>query len=512
MTSDLLLVLPLLLPLYGALVCFAFWQQEQWQALMAGLVQVAWLLVMVLLMQRVLEQEVISTQVGNWPAPYGITLAADVFSALILLSAAVIGLAVYLFSLQGLDVTRRRFGYYPLLLLLQMGVGGVCLTGDLFNLFVWFELLLICCFALLSLGGTKGQLEGTLKYVTINFLASGLLLTGVGIMYSLFGSLNLAELALLVRTPDHPNIRLLSMASVFFLVGFGIKAAIFPLFFWLPASYHTPPVAISAFIAGLITKVGMYTFIRLFTLLFVSDLDFLLPLLAILSGLTMVIGVVGAAAQTDFKKILSFHIISQIGYMLMGLAIYTPLALAGSVFFIIHNILVKTNLFLISGVVAQRYRTFSLKKLGGVYLQQPWLAVLFLLSALSLAGTPPLSGFWGKLMLAKAGLQAGDYVLVGVSLLVSLITLFSMTKIWNEVFWKPRPFPTKTDNILAPVNPLRLWQLYLPVVMLLGFILFIGLYARPLVQLSERAATRLLHIETYTDTVLSKNAKNKTGS
>ncbi|MCX2741859.1 proton-conducting transporter transmembrane domain-containing protein [Pontibacter anaerobius] len=503
MSSDLLLLLPLLIPLYGALVCLMFWQQEQWQAVMVGLAQIAWMTTIVFLMQRVMAEEVLVTQIGNWPAPFGITLVADIFGALMLLAAAVIGIAVYLFSLQGLDVTRRRFGYYPLLLLLQMGVSGVCLTGDLFNLFVWFEVLLICCFALLSLGGTKGQLEGTLKYVTINFLASGFLLAGVGVMYSLYGALNLAELALMVRQPEHPNLPLLSMASVFFLVGFGIKSAIFPLFFWLPASYHSPPVAISALIAGLVTKVGIYTLIRLFTLIFISDLGFMLPLLAILSGFTMLIGVIGAAAQTDFKKILSFHIISQIGYMLMGLAIYTPLAIAGSVFFIVHNILVKTNLFLISGVVAQRYRTFSLKKLGGVYLHQPVLALLFLLSALSLAGTPPLSGFWGKLMLAKAGLEAGAYTLVGVSLCVSLITLFSMTKIWNEVFWKPKPGNHIPDKDLAPVSLLRLRQLHLPVILLLVVILFIGVYARPLVQLSVRAANGLLHIEKYTETVLS---------
>ncbi|WP_299757248.1 proton-conducting transporter membrane subunit [uncultured Pontibacter sp.] len=509
MPSDLLLLLPLLIPLYGALLCLMFWQKEKWQAAMAGLAQVAWLAGSAFLLQRVWVQDVVSTQIGNWPAPYGITLVADVFSALLLLAGAVIGLAVYLFSLQGLDVTRRRFGYYPLLLLLQMGVSGVCLTGDLFNLYVWFEVLLICCFALLSLGSTKGQLEGTLKYVTINFLASGLLLTGVGVVYSLFGSLNLAELAVLVRQPTHPNLPLLSMASIFFLVGFGVKSAIFPLFFWLPASYHTPPIAISAFIAGLITKVGIYTFIRLFTLIFVSDLGFLLPLLAILSGLTMLVGVIGAAAQTDFKKILSFHIISQIGYMLMGLAIYTPLAIAGSIFFIVHNILVKTNLFLISGVVAERYRTFSLKKLGDVYLEQPILALLFLVSALSLAGTPPLSGFWGKLMLAKAGLTAGNYILVATSLCVSLVTLFSMTKIWNEVFWKPKAQSLEKKLTRAPVNLFRLRQLYLPVILLLVFILFIGVCARPLVQLSERAANGLLHIENYTETVLTNNNTRK---
>lgn len=499
-----MLILPLLLPLYGAVFCLLAWQRVRAQAIVAGVVQVSWLASACLLFYQVYRDGILASDIGNWPAPFGITLVADLFSVLILLSATVVGLAVYMFSLQGLDFTRKRFGYYPLLLLLQLGVAGVCLTGDIFNLYVWFEVLLICCFALLSLGGTRAQLEGTLKYVTINFVASGLLLTGVGVIYSLFGSLNLAELAQLVRQPHHQNLPLLSMSSIFFLTGFGIKSAIFPLFFWLPASYHTPPIAISAFVAGLISKIGIYTLIRLFTLVFISDLGFMLPLLLLLSALTMVVGVVGAAAQKDFRKILSFHIISQIGYMLMGLAIYTPLALAGSVYFIVHNILVKTNLFLVSGVVAQRHHTFSLKKLGGLYLKQPVLALLFLLSALALAGVPPLSGFWGKFMLARGGFEAGNYTIVGVSLCVSLVTLFSMTKIWNEVFLKQKskPAPPPSDVIRAGNFSDKL--LYVPVVFLLLFILFISLYAQPVIHVAQEAAHQLLHTEFYIDAVLYK--------
>lgn len=502
MSAHLLLLLPLVLPLFGAIVCLFFWRLERWQALVSGIVQLGLLAVTVLLLVRVHAQKVLSTQVGSWSAPFGITMVADTFSALILVAAAVVGLAVFFFSVYGLDKSRQRYGYFPLMLFLQMGVGGVCLTGDLFNLYVWFELILICCFALLSLGGTKLQLEGALKYVTINFIASGLLLTGTGVMYSLFGALNLAELALLVREGSHPNLPLLRMASVFFLTGFGIKAAVFPMFFWLPASYHTAPIAISAFIAGLITKVGVYTLIRLYTLIFITDQDFMLPLLVILSGCTMVVGVIGAAAQNDFRRILSFHIISQIGYMLMGLAIYTPLAIAGSIFFIIHNILVKTNLFLVSGIVAQYHRSFSLPKLGSVYLQQPFIAILFLISALSLAGTPPLSGFWGKFMLAKAGFEAGNYLLVTTSLCVSLVTLFSMTKIWNEVFWKPKPRALSKSIILTPAGRWRIALLYIPVVFLCTCVLAIGVCAGPLVEMAMEASQELFHIETYTNTVL----------
>ncbi len=503
MSQNLLLILPLLLPLFGAVLCMLVGQHIKLQAAVAGITQLAWLAAVSQLFWGVYQHGIHVTHIGNWPASYGITFVADIFSVLILLSAAVVGLAVYLFSLQGLDAARRRTGYYPLHLVLQMGVAGASLTGDIFNLYVWFEVLLICCFALLSLGGTKVQLEGTLKYATINFLASGLLLTGIGVVYSLFGTLNMAELAHLIRQPGHQSNHLLSLTSIFFLTGFGIKSAIFPLFFWLPASYHAPPIAISSFIAGLISKVGIYTLIRLFTLLFVSDQGFMLPLLMVLSGLTMVVGVIGAAAQTDFRKILSFHIVSQIGYMLMGLAIYTPLALAGSIFFIVHNIIVKTNLFLISGVVAQLHRTFSLKKLGDVYLLQPFLALLFLITALALAGVPPLSGFWGKFMLAKGGFAAGNYTIVGISLGVSLITLFSMTKIWNEVFWKSKKQAAATISESNKTSYPYPSLLYVPVLFLFGIILFLSLYAQPVIALAKQAAMQLLHTESYIDAVLN---------
>lgn len=455
------------------------------------------------LLFQVSQSGILTTQIGNWPAPFGIGLVADLFSCLMVLSSAIVGTAVFLFSIKGLDRARQTFGYYPVLLILQMGVSGVCLTGDLFNMFVWFEVLLICCFVLIALGGTKPQLEGAIKYVTINLMASSFLLTGIGVIYGILGTLNMAEMAVLVRTPA-ANPTLISMAGMFFLLAFGIKAAIFPLFFWLPASYHTPPIAISAFIAGLLTKVGMYALIRLFTLVFVTDQSLTIPLFTVLAGFTMVIGVLGAASQNDFRKILSFHIVSQIGYMLMGLALFTPLAIAGSIYFIVHNILVKTNLFLISGVVAQRHGTFALKKLGGVYLQAPFLSVLFFISAFSLAGIPPFSGFWGKFMLAKAGFQIDSFAIVITSLAVSLLTIFSMTKIWNEVFWKPKPETDPLDEVTSEAE-LRVNRfLHVPVIFMVLFILFIGVCAEPVVAVAHRAAEQLLNSEMYINAVLKK--------
>lgn len=267
---HLLLILPLLLPLYGAILCLFCWKRVLLQKVVGSIINAALLLATGILLYEVHTYGILKTQIGNWPAPYGITLVADLFSCLMVLTASVTGAAVFIYSFRGLKIQRQLYGYYPLLHMLQLGVSGACLTGDIFNLFVWFEVLLISCFVLITLGGTRPQLEGAIKYVTINFLASGLLLTGIGVVYGLTGSLNMAELAIIVRRPAENN-SLFLMAGMFFIISLGIKSAVFPLFFWLPASYHTPPIAISAYIGGLITKVGVYALIRLFTLIFIVD-------------------------------------------------------------------------------------------------------------------------------------------------------------------------------------------------------------------------------------------------
>jgi multicomponent Na+:H+ antiporter subunit D len=284
-----------------------------------------------------------------------------------------------------------------------------------------------------------------------------------------------------------------------FLVAFGIKAAIFPLFFWLPASYHTPPVAVSAIFAGLLTKVGVYALIRVFTLLFVQDVSYTHSLILIVAGLTMVTGVLGAAAQDEFRRILSFHIVSQIGYMLMGLALFTPLALAGSIFYIIHHIIVKTNLFLISGVVYRLSGTYQLKKLGGLYQSSPGIAMLFLIPALSLAGIPPLSGFWAKFTLVRAGLEVEQYAIVATALGVGLLTLFSMTKIWAEAFWKEKP--AAGDEDAARTNQTGL-PLLLPIIILATVTVSIGLITEPVFRLASQAAEQLLNPADYIRAVL----------
>jgi multicomponent Na+:H+ antiporter subunit D len=489
-----LLVLPILLPLLTAAMALLAWRHRFGQRLLGVGGAVASLAVALALLARVDRHGIQAVQIGSWSAPFGITLVADLFSAIMLVLTSLIGLAVSVYSLATVDAEREAFGYYPLLHLLLMGVSGAFLTGDIFNLYVAFEVMLMASFVLLALGGERAELEGAIKYVTLNLVSSALFLAAVGVLYGTVGSLNMADLAGRLSGDVSPG--LVGAIAMLFLAAFGIKAAVFPLFFWLPASYHTPPAAVSAVFAGLLTKVGVYALIRVFTLLFVQDVAFTHGLILAVAGLTMVTGVLGAVAQSEFRRILSFHIVSQIGYMVMGLGLYTPLALAGSVFYIVHHIIVKTNLFLVAGLVHRLRGTYELKPLGDLYRDHAGLAVLFLLPALSLAGVPPLSGFVAKLSLVRAGVEAERYVIVAVALTVGLLTLVSMMKIWAEAFWKPSPAPpgrrplAGTPALLLPVGALAVVTVAL------------GLAAEPILALATRAAEQLLDRSRYIEAVL----------
>ena len=436
--------------------------------------------------------------VGNWSAPFGITLVADLFSSIMVVITAIIGLATAFYSMGIIDRDRIKFGYYPLLQILLMGINGAFLTGDIFNLYVWFEVMLISSFVLLALGGKRAQIEGAIKYVTLNLLSSALFLAGVGILYGLTGTLNMADLARKLQLIN--NHEMVTVVAMLFLVAFGIKSAVFPLFFWLPGSYHTPPVSVSAIFAGLLTKVGVYALIRVFTLIFNNDSQFTDSVILVIAGFTMFTGVLGAASQMDFRKILSFHIISQIGYMIMGLGLNSPLAIAGSIFYIFHHIIVKTNLFFISGAVNLVGGSYKLKKLGSFYKFYPLIGLLFLIPALSLAGIPPLSGFWAKFTVIKAGLDLEQYFIVIVALIVGFLTLFSMTKIWNEVFWKDAEVETEIKSLRINLHNRIL--IFFPVVLLAIITIIIGIHAEPFFDLAQRASNELLNPDVYIKTVL----------
>lgn len=497
-----LVIFPIILPLVFAVIMLLFWKKvtvHRYINLAGSFIS---LVVSIIILEAVISDGIISLQVGGWEAPFGISIVADLLSTVMVVITAVIGFATALYSLGTMDEEREKYLYYPLLQLLLMGINGAFLTGDIFNLYVWFEVMLISSFVLLALGGRRGQLEGAIKYVTLNLLSSAIFLAAVGILYGIAGTLNMADLAR--KIPFLEQKELLTVVSILFMVAFGVKAAIFPLFFWLPASYHTPPVAVSAIFAGLLTKVGVYALIRFFTTIFIHDTAFTHNLLLISAALTMLTGVLGAAAQNDFRKILSFHIISQIGYMILGLALYSPLAIAGAIFYVIHHIIVKTNLFFVSGVVKKLKGSYSLKDIGGVYKYYPLLGLLFLIPALSLAGIPPLSGFWAKFVVIKAGLEIQEYFVVGIALLVGLLTLFSMTKIWNEVFWKddPKGSENHLDESYKLISNYKKYMMITPIIFLALITIVIGLYAEPFVNFANDAANQLIDSSNYINSVL----------
>lgn len=502
--SSWLLVLPIVLPMAVGSAGLVIRRRPQVQRAIGVLGAAAHLAVSMLLLLRVMSEGIQVAGIGGWEAPYGIVLAADLFGAGMVCMAAFMGVVVAVYALADVSRARAEFGFFSLYHMLLAGVCGAFLAGDIFNLYVWFEVMLMSSFVLLVLDGGRAQMEGAVKYVTLNLFSSVIFLSAVGILYGKTGTLNYADLAVKLQEVGDPT--LITPISIMFLVAFGIKAGMFPLFFWLPASYHTPPVPVTTIFSALLTKVGVFAMIRAFTLIFTPDLDLISNLLAWLAGFTMVCGVLGAVAQYDVRRLLSFHIISQIGYLLMGLSLalgadtaeQAQLALAATVFFMFHVIIAKSGLFLVAGIMHRLRRTFDLKRLGDLYREKPGLAMLFLVSALALAGIPPLSGFFAKFALIRVSLETEAYGLSATALGVSILTLYSMIKIWAEAFWKEAPDrPSPLVNLPAPG-----WLMYAPVMLLAAASVGMGVFAEPFAEFAMDAAAQLLDKEAYIAAVL----------
>ncbi|CAN5734795.1 Na+/H+ antiporter subunit D [soil metagenome] len=499
-----LVLLPVIVPLAGAALGLAAWESLRAQRIVAVAASLGLLVAGIVLLAAVERHGVLTLQLGDWPAPFGITFVADLFSAILVVLTGVLGLAVTVYSLATIDEGRQRHGYFPLLLVLLAGVSGTFVTGDLFNLYVWFEVLLIASFVLLALGGERAQLEGALKYVAINLVASAILLVTIGVLYGLTGTVNMADLSVKLVAVEQDG--LVTGLAVMLLVAFGIKAALVPLFFWLPASYHTPPVAVAAIFAGLLTKVGIYALVRVFTLLFPSDALTLQLLILGLAALTMVVGVLGAIAQHEMRRLLAFLIVADIGFLVMGLGFFTVAALAGVIYFRVHVAIAKATLFLLAGAVKQVSGTLELAATGGLWVLRPGLAVLFGLAALSLAGVPPFSGFLAKLSLVQAGLAVDQLVMVGVALAVSVLILYAVLKVWNATFWKPPPERALAGAMAAPTDPHGGGRLeaavLLPIAGLVACSVALSVGAGPVFALMDRAAQELLDPSAYLAAVM----------
>lgn len=437
-------------------------------------------------------------RLGNWPAPFGIVLLADRLAVTMLLLGTITSLAVILYDVADPDRELRRLPFQPLFHFLLMGLNGAFVTGDLFNLFVFFEVLLIASYALVTLGASPRQLRAGFQFVVLNLVSSALFLFGIGALYGLTGTLNMADLAVKVPQLAEADARLLRVAMMTLLVVFSTKAALLPLAFWLPDTYPAAPPPVSAMFGGIATKVGVYALIRVFTTVFAEVRAPAAEVLIFLGIVSMIIGVLGAVAQTEIRRLLSFHIISQIGYLAFGLALFTVSGVAAAIFYMVHYTIVKCALFLVAGLGERLGSSRDLKHLHGLARRSPTLAMLFFVAAISLAGLPPTSGFLSKYLLLAAGIAEGRYLAVTVGFVAGLLTLLSMMKIWTMAFWgaehEGTAVPMKGGQLLA-------------VGLLVSFSLTIAVAAEPLYEFSRAAAEQVLNTGAYVTAVQPLNTE-----
>ncbi|MGC5165791.1 Na+/H+ antiporter subunit D [Luteimicrobium sp. DT211] len=485
-----LVPLPVVLPLLAAGLALAFARRPRVQRIVS-VVALAGVLAVGVALLVLTDGRTLVVDVGNWAAPVGIDLVADRLSALMVTVSSFVLLCVLLYSLaQGVSEEAAEETasipvsiYHPTYLVLAAGVCNAFLAGDLFNLYVGFEILLAASYVLLTLGGTGERIRAGSIYVVVALLSSVVFLIAIALTYAATGTVNLAQLS--ERLPDvEPGTRL--AIQLLLLLAFGIKAAMFPVSAWLPDSYPTAPAPVTAVFAGLLTKVGVYAILRTQTLLFPTDprIDRGLMWVALL---TMLVGILGAVAQDDIKRLLSFTLVSHIGYMIFGIALATQPGTAAAIFYVVHHITVQTALFLVVGLVELRGGSTRLDRLGGLAKLAPGLAILFFIPAMNLAGIPPLSGFLGKVGLVEDGVRTGGflaYTLVVGSVVTSLLTLYAIVKAWNKAFWQEAPQEISTDARVPR-------GMVVPTAALVAFGLALTVFAGPLYSYADRAAAGL---------------------
>ena len=499
---ELLLALPVLLPLGGAGVTLLMRHHARIQLWMAILTLLAIFTVALILGYHVTQEGVLVLQIGNWTPQLGIVLVADRLTALMLVVSNFVTLAVLIYSsAQAVSENSSRTPvaiYHPTYLGLVVGVSMAFLAGDLFNLYVGFELLLAASYVLLTLGGSASRIRAATTYVIVSLLSSVVFLAGVAAVYAATGTVNLAELAVRLDGLDSGTRMVLELLL---LVAFAIKAAIFPLSAWLPDSYPTAPAPVTAVFAGLLTKVGIYAILRLETLLFPASQ--ISNLLLAAAALSLVIGILGAVAQVDLKRVLSFTLVSHMGYMLFGIGMSSQLGMGATIFYVAHHITVQSTLFLAAGLIEHRGGTTNLIRLGGLAKLAPLIAILFFIPAMNLAGIPPFSGFIGKVGLIQAGVEystAAGWILIGASVVTSLLTLYAIAKIWNRAFWQ-EPGQEMFDNE-RPTPKVMSGATSAMIV----FSLVLTVAAGPIMTYADEAARSVLERAPYVGAVLGDEA------
>lgn len=488
-----LIVLPMALPILIGILLVFIRPYIKTQRVISILGMLANVGIAIYLLNEIQANGIIRLDFGGWEPPFGILFVADSFSVILVSIASIVTMICLIFAFSSIGEKMENMFFYSFVNFLIAGVNGSFLTGDLFNLYVNFEIMLLASYVLIVLGGRKLQLRESLKYVVINILSSWFFLVGIAYLYGQVGTLNMAHISQLIS--ESGQTPLLTVTSLVFLLVFALKSGLL-LYFWLPGSYSAPPTAVAALFGGLLTKVGIYVMIRMFTLIFYHEPQITHTAIGILAGLTLIGGSIGAIAYKDIMKIASYNVIIAVGFILIGLAVMTPAAIEGAIYYLMHDMIAKTLLFLLVGtmfmVTAERKFDF----MSGLIRNYPIFGWIFFIVMLSLAGVPPLSGFLGKILVGQGAVEAGAFILLALAFISSIFVLYSLLRIFLNSFWGETMISTD-DEVPMKKSWMTSFILLTVATLVLGF----GAeYFAPYV---KDAAYTLLNPEVYIDAVLN---------
>ncbi|MCC3357920.1 Na+/H+ antiporter subunit D [Bacillus sp. REN16] len=487
-----LVIFPIIIPVIIGMILVIFRNKITLHRVLSLVAVVSIFIISLVLMHRNKIEGIQVLQLGGWDAPFGISMVADMLAVILVMVTSLVAFCCLVYAFRTIGRERESFYFYPLFLFLITGVNGSFLTGDIFNLFVCFEVMLVSSYVLISLGGTKIQLRESITYILVNLISSFLFLVAVAYLYAMTGTLNMAHLS--VRIAEVGQDGVMTTVAILFLIVFSLKAGLF-LFFWLPGSYSAPPTAIAAIFAALLTKVGIYSIMRVFTLIFYHEPEVTHLLIGILAAVTMLLGAFGAVAYWDIKKIITYNVVVGVGFILAGVASLTAEGITGSIYYLIHDMIVKALIFLLGGTLIYFTGTSNLKEFSGVMRLQPKFGWMFFIAALSLSGIPPLSGFLGKIFITEGTFASGYFWLGGIGLLTSLMVLYSIMKIFMNGFWGHTDVPEESESK-------SLKGMLLPMGILTAMTITLGVGAQGISEYVDLAVDAIMNPSIYVDAVL----------
>lgn len=488
-----MVVLPMIVPIITG-VLLVFLRDYVKLQRVVSIVTMAFITGLAVLMLYIVQQDgILKIDFSGWLPPFGILFVADTFALILVLTASLVTMICLLYAFATIGERHEKMYFYPFVLFLIAGVNGSFLTGDIFNLFVCFEVMLLASYALVALGGEKFQLRESLKYVLINVVASWMFLVALAFLYGTVKSLNMAHIAQLVAAAGQDPI--LTTVSIFFMIVFAVKAGLL-LFFWLPGSYSVPPTAVQALFAALLTKVGIYALIRTFTLMFPHNQDVTHWLIGTMAGITIVAGCMGAMAGKDVRTIATYNVLIGVGFILIGLATGTEQGYAGAIYYLVHDMLAKALLFLIIGTMVCVTGEIVVKNMNGLIRNYPLFGWLYFVVMCALAGIPPLSGFLGKVLIGQGAIEGQNYVLLAIGIGSSIIVLYSLLRIFLASFFGET---TVSEEDRIPIPKLAMTSFVLLAICIVG----VGVGAESLAPYVENAAKVLADPSIYIDAVLA---------